>query len=176
MSWLKRAVPILLKAAAVLLFLIVLLCLLSRPWYYRLGYFGPRISGTVTVEMDGEVYALRAEDFSIQDQPLSGNRLTVGENADGSAAVSLRAGDHGRYAFTLKLDGLDRPLLINCYQYNWWNVTRFELLIRIDRASGMVYFESAAEDLGEDGHWRSEPNSKTADLSEAQLEYYIVSV
>ena len=173
---LRRAARTLLKIAAVILLLLGLLCLLSRPWYYRLGYFGRRVSGTVRVEMDGEPYDLRAGDFSIVKNGHSGERMSVREKADGSARVAIKAGDYGLYGFYLKLDGLEQPIKVMSYQYNWWNVTRFDLTIRIDRAAGTISFESAADDLAENGRWRSEPWSATMDLFADKLEYWIVSV
>ncbi|MBR5344054.1 MAG: hypothetical protein IK149_09170 [Oscillospiraceae bacterium] len=176
MSKLRKAAWTLLKIAVVILLLLGSLYLLSRPWYYRLGYFGARISGTVRVEMDGEVYDLRAEDFSTVKTGRWEGRLSVREKADGSARVAIRAVDYGSYGFYLKLDGLEQPIWISSYQYNWWNVTRFELLIRVDSAAGTICFESAAEDLDEDGRWRQEPHSETLDLSSDELVYCMVSV
>ena len=176
MSKLRKAAWTLLKIAVVILLLLGSLYLLSRPWYYRLGYFGRRVSGTVRVEVDGEPYDLRAEDFSIVKKGLWGERMSVREKSDGSARVAIKAGDYGSYGFYLRLDGLEQPIRIMSYQYNWWNVTRFELLIRVDRAAGTIYIESAAEDLDESGRWRPEPHSETLDLSSDKLDYFMVSV
>ena len=166
----------LLIVVALLLLLELALFLLARPWYYRLGYFGRRVSGTVRVEVDGEPYDLRAEDFSIVKKGLWGERMSVREKSDGSARVAIKAGDYGSYGFYLRLDGLEQPIRIMSYQYNWWNVTRFELLIRVDRAAGTIYIESAAEDLDESGRWRPEPHSETLDLFSDKLDYFMVSV
>lgn len=176
MSRPRKAAWTILKIAVVILLLLGILCLLSRPWYYRLGYFGRRVSGTVRVEIDEKPYDLRAGDFSLAEQGLQGERLSVSEEGDGSVRLAIKAGDYGGYGFYLKLDGLEQPIEVISYQYNWWNVTRFELLIRVDRAAGTISFESEAEDLDEDGRWRSEPYSKTLELSSDKLVYFIVSV
>ena len=176
MSRLSRLALTLAKIAVACLLLLGILFAAARPWYYRLGYFGGRVSGTVSVEMDGARYDLRAEDFSIVKNGHWGERMSVREKPDGSARVAIKAGDYGSYGFYLRLEGLEQPIRIMSYQYNWWNVTRFELLIRVDRPAGKIYIESAAEDLDENGHWRSEPHAETLDLSDQELTYLIVSV
>ena len=176
MSRLSRFALTLAKIAVACLLLLGILFAAARPWYYRLGYFGRRVSGTVRVEVDGEPYDLRAEDFSIVKKGLWGERMSVREKSDGSARVAIKAGDYGSYGFFLRLEGLEQPIRIGSYQYNWWNVTRIELLIRVDRAAGTIYIESAAEDLDESGRWRPEPHSETLDLFSDKLDYFMVSV
>lgn len=176
MNKLKRIVLTLAKIALAGLLLLGILFAVSRPMYYRLGFFGKRISGTVRVEIDGAVYDLEAEDFRIIPSVTIGNRLSVREQADGSARVAIKAGNYGKYAFSLQLEGLDRPIRIISYQFNWWNVTRFDLQIRVDRAAGTVSFESEAEVLDENGRWSSEPHAATLNLSDERLEFRVVSV
>ena len=143
---------------------LAILCIISRP------LLTTRISGNVTVDMDGEVYILHPEDFSIiKNDYLSGNRLSVKENEDGSAWIGIKAGSKGTYAFVLQLEGIDKPIEISSFQFSYWNVVRFDLLIHIDRDAGIVNYECTAYYFEEDGNRHQVNQSRTQNLSEECL-------
>ena len=178
---LKKAGAILAGFLAFLFLTALFLSICSRPWYYRLLYFGDRVSGTVRLVVDGETVPLEKEDFqnlTAAEEKL-GSKLKVRPQRDGGARVSFRAGSYGSYCFSLRIEGADEPLELTAYQYNWWNVCRFDLEIRVDRAAGTVEYSCNTRTLSEEGRFRTEYIPEEAcrgSLEDRPLKFCMLSV
>ncbi len=147
-----------LKFTAIVLAILLVLVLLLRfltPWlYYRL-YFGDRIKGEITVMIDGEPSTI------LQDTAVSSFQGM--ENAakfravDNELYVSTRANAYGSYQFSFYVEELPEvPLCFNSYQFNWWNVTEFELRYNVDTQAQIVEYRVVHTELNETGT-KSEP-------------------
>ena len=145
-----------------------------KPFYYRFLYPWDRITGTITVSTDGAPGSLQPnavsadEDtglFSIPRSRLYGN---------GTARVMIHGGKYGGYGFLLTVDGVEHPMHISAYQYNWWNVTEFDLQVSVDTAENTVTLASTAKTLNEDGSWRTVEYSETYSLSDPDIRFAVV--
>ena len=141
--------------------------------YYRM-YLGDRITGTVTVSVDGEPYALQYRSVSADQSNPIGGIPRIRLNGDGSARIMLRAGEYGGYGFLLTVDSVEAPLHICAYQYNWWNVVRFDLHVSVDIAAQTVTLESSAQTLRDNGKWRTETVCETFSLSDPEIGFAVV--
>ena len=159
--------------SAVLLF--VLICFLFfKPLYYRIFYPWNRITGTIGITIDGEKYDLKDGDVSGSHENAD---VGIGFKKSGSGAkVSIRGGDYGPYTLMTNVEGLDKPLEVVIFQYNWWNVAEFDLSVAIDRAADNITFTSSAQVLNEDGKKVTEDNSASLKKKKKKIVYYIVSV
>lgn len=155
--------------AVALLFVAVVL-LLCKPIAHRFYPFD-RITGTVSVTVDGEPCALKAGDVTGW---RGREEVEVGfrETADG-AKLSIRGGDYGPYVLVFHINGTDIPLEAVVYQYNWYNVTEFDLNISIDTAAETVTFSSTAEVVTDSN---TEKRTTTAAFSDSPRWHLMVSV
>ena len=76
----------------------------------------------------------------------------------------------------LRVNGVDFPIEAIVHQYNWWNVSRFELDISIDSKAETVTCTSTARELTDAGNWTTEDHTTAAAFSDEKLIHYIVSV
>ena len=129
---------------AVLLAAAVIFCFVYAPLRLRL-YPGDRIRGTVQLTVDGSRRMLNEK--SVQND----GGFQIQYTDDGAADVRSRGGDYGDYAFELLLDELDQPIIVCCFQHNWWNVQRFELQITVDTASQTIQYTGHSSDYGSNG-------------------------
>jgi hypothetical protein len=154
---LRRLVPGLAALLVLYLLFALFLTAIHPRFFYHLLYPGAHVSGTVCLTVDGARVPLRAEDFTNQTHEyMFGRRLRVRPRADGSAKITWRAGDYGPYACSLRVPGLDEPIHLEVYQYNNWNVCRFELEILVDREAGTVEYRCHTRTLNEDAHFVDE--------------------
>ena len=144
----KKATKITAVILAVILLLAGISYLFLKPLYYRLFYFGDRITGTVSVMIDGEKYELKAIDLSASHDNEKDMKIEFQNGAD--AAV--------------------------IYQYNWYNVSRFDLDVSIDHEAGTITMSSTAQVLSENGEWSQEKRATTVDFSDGACVHYIVTV
>ncbi len=100
------------KVIIIIIVIAVLAAIFSGPIRYR-AYTGDRIKGTLTFK-GCQVPA--ADDFANCD-------VTIKDN---TAVTAIKAGEYGKYSFDVKMPD-DTDLTFVCYQYNWWNVTKFDL-------------------------------------------------
>ncbi|MBR3552289.1 MAG: hypothetical protein IKN72_02765 [Clostridia bacterium] len=107
-------------SCAILLAAAIIFCFTYAPLRLRL-YPGNRISGTVQISIDGKDFTLSEKNVWNMDKLKI--RFTDNEGAE----VYGRAGEYGDYAFELRIDELDRPITVHCFQHIWWNILRFEL-------------------------------------------------
>lgn len=129
-----------------------------KPLYYRLYPFD-RIRGTVSVSVDG-----RKAEIS----PAEGV-----STSDGTAHVSIKAGEYGGYSFNLYADGISRPVEVSVYHYNWWNVTRFQLECAADTQSETIDISCRYTMLSEEGTELPESFSKTVVYGNERIYIYI---
>ena len=143
-----------------------------KPVYYRFFYLGDRIRGTVRVTVDGERYELKSSDVSafFVEQKVD---FSFQDGEDGTA-LSIHAGEYGPYWLTIRVDGLDAPLEAMFYQYNWYNVSKYDLDIAIDSASETITFTSTAQVLNEVGKFRSEERATTVSFSDESYHHCVV--
>ncbi len=154
----RRRFPAFLKGAAIVLAILLLLVMVLRfltPWlYYRL-YFGDRIKGNVTVTIDGEPAAIMQDTAVSSFQGLED--AAKFRAVDNALYVSTRANAYGSYQFIFYVEELPEiPLRFNSYQFNWWNVTEFELYYNVDTQAQIVEYRVVHTELNETGT-KSEP-------------------
>ena len=157
--------------ASVLLFVGVLF-LFFKPLLYRLYPFD-RITGTVCVSIDGEKNELKRSDVAVR---YDNSEIDVGfrEDFDG-ARISVQGGEYGPYTLIINIDGLNSPIEAVIYQYNWWNVSKFNLDISIDNANESITLTSSSNSLNENGKSVRENHSSKSAFSEKHI-ITIVSV
>ena len=143
--------------------------------YYRVFYFGDRISGTASVTIDGEAYELKTDDISAIHGSSKEIKARFRSEAN-AAAISIHGGEYGPYTLIVHIDGIDLPLEAVIYQYNWYNVSRFDLHITIDREAETITLSSTANVLSENGEWSTEDHTTTAGFSDGKYEHYIIAV
>ena len=96
--------------------------LLYRPFYRRV-YTGDRIKGKVSITVDGEAYFSDMSDISGCDKwNVSG----------GDISLAIKGGEYGKYSCQVIVPKIDKAVSICIYQFNWWNVTEFDLDIAVD--------------------------------------------
>lgn len=137
----------LLKAAAILLIVLTVpICFLCKPLYYRL-YFGDRIKGNIRVIADGNNIFLDKSSFTGCDNVREGTDSTY---------VSRKAGEYGGYNIGFEISAGENiyPVTLSFYQYNWWNVTEFDLTAEIDTENKTAVFECSYFSVEEDGSKR----------------------
>ena len=149
----------------------VVLFFISKPWYYRLFYPWDRITGTIHVEIDGQNYALTAE----QIVAYHGTNSTAIKciKKENSTDVSIHAGGYGEYSFWIYLDEVSQPVEIVCYQYNWWNIRHFSLSLSVDNTENIITADCRKSCLNEEGEWVLFEQSMTADLDDSILRFSI---
>ena len=152
----------------------VVLFFISKPWYYRLFYPWDRITGSISLEIDGKPCSISKESVTAFD---GSDREKIRVTAKGeSTTISIHAGDYGEYSFMMAVEGVSQPLEIVCYQYNWWNVCDFNLEISVDHKSNSISFHSVSSVLNEEGQNVPEVHSLTLNLSDEVLRFAVVSV
>ena len=172
----RKRVWIILQSAllgAALLIWLAIGCLkyLFPQLYYRV-YLGDRIQGTVTVSLDGEFYPLKTGSIIPYDPYVETPRVTY--RSDGSARVRIHSGAYGMYGFCLTIDGVAQPIHITAYQFNWWNVTSFDLSVSIDTEANTVTFSTVTEQLHNNGTAYTYVRTQTFPLSESEIVFSIV--
>ncbi len=176
---LKRLVSGLAALLVLYLLFALFLSVLHPRFFYHLLYPGAHVSGTVCLTVDGERVPLKAEDFTNQTgEDKFGRRLRVRPRADGSAKIAWRAGSYGSYNCSLRVPGLDEPIQLGVYQYNNWNVCRFELEILVDREAGTVEYRCHTRTLNEDAHFVDEmiPEESCHSSLDEPLRFAMLSV
>ncbi len=136
--------------------------------YYRIYPFD-RITGTVSVTVDGSPYQLRADEFSIDRDTFHGTpRISV---LGTTAHVRIRGGEKEPYGFLLKIDGVEHPMRIGTFHFNWWNVTKFDLSIAVDTAAKTVTMQSNTQQIANDGSTLHSTQTKTFSLSDPEISF-----
>lgn len=135
--------------------------------YYRIYPFA-RISGTVTVTVDGEPYSLHSDSISVEKDSYRDTPHAF-INTDGSARIRIRGGDKASYGFLLHIDGVEQPIRIGTFHYNWWAVTQFDLTASVDTSTDTVTFRCTAKVIDNDGEWIPIEDSATVPLSDPEI-------
>ena len=136
---------------------------------FRLYPFN-RIKGNITVIKDGEICHLEEDNIRF---PREGDREYNENKKEGrvkikkdTAEVAFRGGKYGAYCFYI--DGFTdgNPVLVRCFQANWWDVQRFDITLNIDTASGNIVSEVDADDVasGDKNHHSFTQNYKNEDI------------
>ena len=170
MKALKKSIIIIAVIFAVAVLASVILYFFFKPVFYHFLYPFDRITGIVHVTMDGEKYNLISDDVIGQYEFKDEINVKVSNDADG-LRTSIHGGEYGPYSLTIYIDGYNDPIEVGIYQYNWWNVTKFDLDISIDSEAATITFTSVAEVNG-----TKENHSTTVAISDEQYVFYIVSV
>lgn len=159
--------------AAVLLF-VGISYLFFKTLYYRLFYPWNRINGTICITIDGKEYKLKESDVTGSHES---EEIGIGfRNGTDGTKVSIHGGDYGPYTLMIHVDGISAPLEVVVYQYNWWNVSEFDLDISIDNTKETISFNSTAQVLDEDGIKVTEKHSTRAKFSDGYYVHHVVSV
>ena len=136
--------------------------------YYRIYPFD-RITGTVTVTVDGKPYLLRTDEFSENRDVFHGTpRFSV---LGGTAHVRIRGGEKEPYGFMLKIDGVEHPMRIGTFHFNWWDVTKFDLGIAVDTTAKTVTMQSSTQQIGNDGSTLHSTQTETFSLSDPEISF-----
>lgn len=170
MKALKKSIIIIAVILAVAVLTSGILYFFFKPVFYHFLYPFDRITGIIHVTMDGEKYNLISDDVTEQYEFKDEISVKAHKDSDG-LKTSIHGGEYGPYSLAIHIDGLNEPIKAVIYQYNWWNVTEFNLDISIDSAAETITLTSIAEVNG-----ITENHSTTVAFSDKQYEYYIVSV
>ena len=136
--------------------------------YYRIYPFD-RITGAVTVTVDGKPYLLRTDEFSENRDVFHGTpRFSV---LGGTAHVRIRGGEKEPYGFMLKIDGVEHPMRIGTFHFNWWDVTKFDLGIAVDTTAKTVTMQSSTQQIGNDGSTLHSTQTETFSLSDPEISF-----
>ena len=141
--------------------------------FYRVYPFA-RITGTVTVTVDGKPYSLHPHSISaLEDSHRDTPHSSI--KPDGSARVRIHAGRYGMYGFCLTIDDVAQPIRITAYQFDWWNVTRFDLTVSVDTVSNSVTFYTETQEIDDDGAPCIYERTDTVPLSDPDIGFSIVN-
>ncbi len=162
----SRKLPAFLKKLAYLLAILLAIVLFIRlyvPWlYYHRLYWGDRIKGNVTVTVDGQPAKIEKDNtfcsFGIGEEDCATTDFRI---TDDGMFVATKANEYGAYDYTFSVEELsDTEFRFLSYQFNWWNVTEFELHYHIDTEANLVTYEAECVYLLESGK-KSEPENHT---------------
>ncbi|MCH5350050.1 MAG: hypothetical protein J1E40_12055 [Oscillospiraceae bacterium] len=139
------------------------LCILYKPIYYRL-YLGDRIKGNIEIEIDNKAYSIEENKIDFHS---SGKSKMFD---DGTAGISIRAGEYGIYSLEILGTPIEKPISIRCYQYNWWNVMDFELTIKIDTAQNEINYNGNYMTIADNGKKIYNPINYTQSLTDEYIQ------
>lgn len=112
-------------------------------------YPGNRIKGTIKLSVDGEIVHLEKDDvrciYCRNDE-----RISVKNRGD-DTKIGIKAGGYGNYDIDLNVPDINEKLEISVMQFNWWNVTNFDINIDIDRSSDTIRWSYSYTSLKENG-------------------------
>ena len=162
-----------LAGVALLIGLLIGLCKTFLPQIYYGCYLGDRITGTVTVTVDGEPYPLKNGSITPYD-PAVLKKVPVDYRRDGSARVRIHDGAYGMYGFYLIVENVEQPIRISAYQ-DWWNVTSFDLSVSIDTAASTVTFHTDTSEIDENGSPYMYHRTETVPLSDPIIGFSVVN-
>lgn len=145
----------------IVLTLCVLVCIVYKPIFYRL-YRGDRIKGSVELTIDDKPCLLEENYFLFHED---GNVKTDGTAAD----ISIHGGEYGKYTFEILDTPIGEPILISCFQFNWWNVQTFELSINIDTEQGELAYNGNCTTIAESGKRSSYPINGSQALDDENI-------
>jgi len=156
-------------AVTVLIFLVIGMAVIyfCKPVYYRL-YPWDRISGTVHVTIDGRAYELKPESFGgyIYGGDDVPKPMNINISNDGSAEIGIKGGGYGDYSTELRTASPEIMIGMGTFQFNWWNVERFDLYVDIDTVNGTVRYSGERSFIAEDGRTEKREIDKTQSIGE----------
>ncbi|MGN1100647.1 MAG: hypothetical protein ACI4RG_00535 [Huintestinicola sp.] len=154
---------VIIAAALFLAAAAVFLCVFGRVLYYRL-YPNDRITGDITVTLNGQAVTLNENDFSF----VGKGGFSAYENGD-SSRVSIEGGEYGLYSFDICIPGFAKTVTADIMMYNWWNVTDFKLDIAVDEALKTAEYKYFYTYIAEDGKKLSESGSDTQNIDSDEI-------
>ncbi|WP_432649217.1 hypothetical protein [Huintestinicola sp.] len=141
----------------------VFLCIFGRVLYYR-HYPHDRITGDITVMLNGQAVTLDESDFSY----FGKGGFSAYDNG-GSARVSVEGGEYGLYSFDIHIPGFAKTVTADIMMYNWWNVTDFKLDIAVDEALKTAEYKYFYTYIAEDGKKLPESGTDVQNIDTDEL-------
>lgn len=145
----------------IFIIILIIMCVVHKPFYYRV-YLGDRIKGTVMVKIDNEICPL--ED---KIKLSKSGKVTVNDN--GTAEIAFRAGRYGSYKFDILALSEGKPVTVDCFQHDWWNVQRFELSVAIDTVGNTIAYTGNYSVISEDGSTIYESINRKQSMTDESL-------
>lgn len=145
----------------IILTLCVLVCIVYKPICYRL-YRGDRIKGKINLTIDDKPCFIEENNIELHS---SGNVKIDGATAD----ISIHGGEYGKYSFEILDTPIGEPVLISCFQFNWWNVQTFELTINVDTEQGEVAYTGNCTTIAESGKKLSYPINGSQPMTDENI-------
>lgn len=99
-------------------------------------YLGNRIKGNVSVTVDGTSY-----DLSQLEVTSLGNYNVREKNGK----ISIRGGKYGKYGFRFNVPETDCTVTVSIMQWNWHQITDFDLDIELSSENGELSCNYAAK-------------------------------
>lgn len=102
-------------------------------------YKGNRIEGSIQISVNQKPIDIRSCNFDFYD---TGN-VSFYEN---TAHIALKGGEYGGYTITVTGSDFDVPITINIHQYNWHQITRFDMkadIVNESKICSVMMTESA---------------------------------
>ena len=75
------------------------------------------------------------------------------------------------YGFMLKIDGVEHPMRIGTFHFNWWDVTKFDLNIAVDTTAKTVTMQSSTQQIDNDGSTLHSTQTETFSLSDPEISF-----
>lgn len=148
-------------ATGIFTVLLIMMCVVHKPFYYRV-YLGDRIKGSVSVKIDNEV-------CSLEDKITLSKLGKVTINDNGTAEIAFRAGRYGSYKFDILALSGEKPVTVDCFQHDWWNVQRFELSVAIDTVGNIITYTGNYSVISEDGSTIYESINRKQSMTDESL-------
>lgn len=73
------------------------------------------------------------------------------ESDDGILHISAKGGEYGSYIFGVDVPDFDEDIKVTVMEYNWWNVTDFDLTVDIDTDGENVVYTYNYTSIAENG-------------------------
>lgn len=177
----KKAIKITIILAILLLSFSILLALL-----YNLGYTpqalmarafgGDRITVNIHATIDGEPVFATFDDISnLSDEAdiaECANSISNIKNKEDFSILKCHAKSYGPENFYVLLDD-EYSIVLNMWQFNWWNIQESELYIDIDTKKGTITYYDNYTSLLESGVKYKESSDKQTEPYSNRINIWI---
>ena len=143
----KRFVKITGITIAILMMMCLTFSFVNKWWFYHLWYFGDRITINLTVEIDDKSEYVISENDKASIQSSESIRV---KDCGGKYKISIPAHSYGDYEINFNIDSVS--ITLQLYQFNWWDVQKIDLNIKMDTNSNTIYYRVKHISLTEEGY------------------------
>ncbi len=128
------------------LILCVTVSFADRGLFYRIWYFGDRITININAEINNQSVQINNAVYK-DDHNIEYRRIENLREKDGKTILSIPADSYG--AYTIRFSINSNLFYLELYQFNWWDVQKIDLDLKIDTKNYMVYYNVKHKSLNE---------------------------